>query len=314
MGGSSSTANVTTNITNKFVNQSDLNILNQITNKTVINAIIKQVQACSASIFQGQTIIIKDIVAKGDINISIGQQINSGLSFSCLQQASVKNDISSSISSQLYQQLTSTLTAQILQTLQQYAKAQSSAGWAAIGSSSSDSNTNTIVNNYTENKVDVNLKNIISFFTDVHINSETLQSCASQVTQDQYITVQNINGGAAINIPITQTAGTNTFTKCMQNNTFINTIWTNAANSVGIKVINDSNVSVTTKSTSEAVSEAVSEGIASVFNAIANLFKNLLTSIWTMMAGGSSVSCSSCCSIVIVVIIIVVIMKLVKKQ
>ena len=294
MGGSSSISNVTQDIETHIVNQSDINIMNKISNKTTINEILKVVQTCSASIFQGQTIKIINIKSAGNINITIDQLAKSGLTFSCLQKSTVRNTAISSVSSQIYAQMQSKIAAQIMAKLEAYAKAQAKSGWAGIGNSSSASNVNVTVKNYVDNKVEINLKNVMTFFTDVNINSQTLQNCASSVTQTQSVTVQNTDSGANTVFAISQSEGISVFTNCMQQQLFINKIYTEAANGIGIKVINNTAAEVTTESTASSIAEAIEEGIGSVFKAIGDLLKNLFEGIWSgpiIIAGIIGVAC-----------------------
>lgn len=324
MGGSSSSSSKAkqkskTNV----VNQSDMNLLNQTLNSTVVNAVIKNVQSCSASLIAKQNLVVSNLHAKGDLNINAKQSQAAALNFSCAQNAQVQNTVLQTLTNQLTAQLQTNFNTDTLNQFNATADSLAKADFGSTGKADSKSKTDQSTKTDISNTINTNLENIITNTVKSNFTNETYNSCLAKVISTQNAIFTNLSG-VKVNFTFDQEQAIQVYSKCIQESGVSASITNSLANTLGVTVIND--VATTTKNnlTGNATSEATSGGplqavgdlISAPIDALLSPLNNLLDSFGLSslsgylqplvgMAGASSV----CCCVVIIIIVIVMLIK-----
>lgn len=313
MGGSSSKSKVHQERNTFVTNRSDINILNEKINNTIVNTTVQNVKNCSASLVNNQRLKIIGVVAGEDIIIS-NQQIQEGMmDFSCVQTDEVKNDVAKQMIDQIMQQLQSTVDTSVIDKLNAVADSKSSQDWGAFpwGGADSKSNVKQIVNTNINNMTSKNIQNVVKNAVESNFTSATYNDCLSTVINNQEFEARDLQTGRTVRITNQQEQSAKLFAKCVQNSNIANSITDNITNFFGLDVKEDTknstDATVSGESTSEAVSTGLFQGVADMFRGVGDMFGGLFSSILPNFGGVASLSSpisSICCCLIIILIVV----------
>lgn len=277
MGNTTSDTNITQQNNQLYVNKNSLKAVSEQINQQIANTLIKNAKSCSADINNNQTIMIKGFTTKGDFNFSTQQKEQAGITFSCVQPNTVRNNAGSEIISQMMNDLNNNASNTAFEKMDTAAQATAQAGWGAIGNVQTNTNTNTI-NNYqsvTENHKDI--ENVVKNVVENNFTSESISSCISQANDDQNINLQEVNVGGQTVIAIQQDQAANVVMECIQENNIGNAIVNNAANSLGLKVSDETFSKITQENKSAVSAESGMTGVfQDLFSGLSSMFGSLL--------------------------------------
>jgi hypothetical protein len=332
MGGSQSSSSVKQENNQMIINKQSVSVINKQINNFVANAIVYEAKMCSASIFQNQKIIIKNLKATGDINIGVEQEQAGILNFDCIQASTVRNDIANQMIHQMMASIESSNSADVLNKLNAIAgsKAESQFSPNPFQSSSSSSNVEQIQNFKSETNLNKNLENVVKNAVAANFTSQNVQSCKSQVVANQSVEVLNAQTNAKITVAIHQQQAIQLVTKCVQTANIGNSVTNNILGTLGVKTSDKTSTEIEASSSGSAESSALNKGIfeslgsifSGLFAPLLGLFSGLLngllgpfsgilspiTAALGPVAGISTSSSSSCCCSSICICIIIIIM------
>jgi hypothetical protein len=255
MGNTTSTANITQQNNQLFVNKDYMKTVSEQINSQISNTLIKNAKSCTADINNNQAITIKGFTTKGDFNFTAAQKQAAALTFSCVQSTKVRNTAGSEIIANMTNALQNNVDNEALAKLDANAKNAASSSFGAIGNTQANTNVNAI-NNYksiTENHKDI--ENVVKNAVQNNFSSESISSCISQVNNNQNVTLQEVNVGGKAVIAIDQNQAADVVSECIQNDDIGNAILNAATSALGVK-IEDKTVA---KSVQESKSEVVQE-------------------------------------------------------
>lgn len=320
-GGSKSKSSVKQKSNTLVTNKSNLNLLNQTINNTIVNTTVENVKRCSASLVQNQNIQIIGLIAGGDIKIT-SEQVQIGmLNFACAQTDDVKNDVSAKLANQIMTQLQNNVDNSILDKMNGIASAKSKKEWGAFpfgGGSNSDSKANQEVKTNIKNMTSRDIKNVVKNAVTANFTSKNFDNCLSKVIANQEFLAKNLTAGKNITLTLKQDQATKIFAQCIQNAQISNKITHDVATFFGVKVQDDTKNKVSKDLTAGAFSESLAggpleglgRGIGEIFSGLLSPFNSLFGSLGSMggIVGTASAACCACiCCIIIIFVVIALI-------
>lgn len=314
MGAGTSTSSVE-NINNQLiVNQSTIELMNQQNNSAVANTIIKNASNNTASIIQSQKLTIKNIKAKGDINLSnLSQLQQASLSFQGLNISQTTNDSSNAMLSSMMASLKSNIDNTTLAQMLANADAQVKSGALTIpGYNASDSSTTNISNTEIQNISNQKLQNIINNSITNNFTSDTVNNCISTVANNQEIQIGDlVSSDGSVNISaIDQNQAATAMVSCINQSGVSNKIMNDMANAFGIQIQEDKKNTATTEQTGTATATTETKGLLDgLAELLSSLFGGLLSGTASIVAVSSLLSLSCCCCCIILIVIIFMIFK-----
>lgn len=325
MGSSSSKSKIVEQNNTLVMTENDVNSVNQQLNNFVANAVVNAASSCSASVNQSSKISIRNLEAKGDINLNTSTVQTSVVDFSCINVTQVRNDIANQLITQMMSSIENNNSADVLAKMNATAasKTTQGAGSAILNPFSKTSNKSDVeqINNYQQyTKNNTNIENIIKNSVEVGFTSNTLNSCISSVSQQADYQAENLKAGGNITLVNSVQQGTQLMAKCVNSTDVGNSVTSNVLNYFGVQVKSDTETKVASESTGTATSESKSAGvndiISSVGTAIGSIFGGIFGSIFGAlgltalgpMAGPSSSSSSLCSCICICCILILMVL------
>jgi hypothetical protein len=293
MGAASSTAISTQKSDTNIVNVSDLKLLNKSINNFTNNTAISNAKSCGAGIIQSQNISFDDLVADGDINISgVAQKQTAALSFSCIQDTQVKNDVANGVMSEYLNAIKNSFSSDVLSEMTSQAAASAKQSFGSFGSADAVSVNDMQYNFNSTTVLNQDIQNVVENAISNNFKMEDLQTCASSIDNNQNIKFKKLSSGRNINIKdISQEQAATLFSECIQNTKSASETTNAIASKLGLKIENES--STTAKSIMSGISSAISSSTG-----------------LDLGFGSISASCGSCCCIIIVIIVIIVILKM----
>lgn len=303
--GNSSSSSVTNQNNTLIVNDTDIKVLNQSLNDFTTNTTINDAKKCSAGISQLQSVKFKNITAEGDLNLTLDQNQAAALTFDCLQQSTVRNDIANQMMQSMMDNIEQTNSSDVLNKLDSLAQASQTNGFLSTSfGNSTSSDASNIVNYNQRNTVHQNLQNVVQNVIQNNFTTNNLSECISAVKQDQNVDVENVTVGKNINAAINQTQAASLFAKCVQTNDVGNTITQALTSQLGVQVATTN--AIKTETSMEASAESVQENRGPL-ESLGALFGSLFAS-----CGGGWMG--SCVSIIICIVVIVVGIFIFKKM
>lgn len=316
MGGTTSKSSATLSNNTVVVNQSTLNSLNTTTNTTAVNSLISNVQQCSASIVQNQTLTIKGVSCGDNCNISLFQNQSAWLDFKCAQQASVQNSVMQQMSTSLNSQLASGMSTNLLNTINSALSAKSQQDWGTFPWSSSTATTavQQEINNYVSSKTNTNITDAVNNSVYANFKTSNFNNCIASIINSQEITAENITAGTSFTFTINQSQTAQNVTNCIQSINIANGVVSDIAKLAGLalQINNDTGVSNESATTaqSEATNSGILQGVASVVQSITAGLGDLLSGLglavlipFMIPSSGCLFFCCSCmCCIVMMML------------
>lgn len=304
MGKHHAKAAVTQVITNKTINQSTLNMLNETISKTVYNSVQQSSSSCDQSGDLEQTFTFTNLTAKGNIKITTGQTQDQTVNFNCIQEDTFDTGLSNNIMKAIDAQLTNNLDSSTMTKLRSLADARakdSGLNFPWKTNPSTDSKVNQKVSNYTKNTTNDNIKDIIKNSAYYSIVNKSFSSCFAKEIENQMQTFKNIESKeGSINITSFQTQTQNVVSHCIQMSNMSNHITQTISDALGLMVENDTTANNGTDAIGKAKSTSTLGGI------FGDLFSGLFASILPYFASffGTSSSSLSCILIIFIIFFI----------
>lgn len=313
MGSSSSKSTVHQEENVLVMTENDVNLVNQQLNNFVAKAVVKAASACSSNILQTSKITIRNIEAKGDVDLTTSSKQQAYLDFSCINTTQVRNDIANEMIGQMMSSIENNNSVDVLSKMNAVAdaKAKQGAGAAILNpfsSTNSQSDVEQIKNYQQHTKNNTKIENIVKNAVEVGFTSENLSSCISQIQQSAEYQAENIKAGGNIKLIHSAEQGAQSFTNCVNETNVGNQVVSKLMNYFDIKTKSDTETKVKTESGGVAETSSYSAGlddvIASIGTAIGNIFGGIfggifealgLTALGPMAGPSSSSSSSSLC-------------------
>lgn len=244
MGSSTSTTNNTSVMNNTNVTNSNISMLNSQTNNMVSNVMMKSAQSCSTAAVLKNSVVLKNIHVKGDLNINSKQKNKATVTFSCVQVSKMASQIEDSISNFIAGEINNKFSAEQQAKLAQEAKAEAAASALALGAvANSTSNNNSTINNTNLVNINQDIKNILVNNVTHNTNMESVAECVGSLTASNNFELNGADVGGNANIALDQDNAAELITECIQNSDLSSGAITKTAQMLGIKVTNDSSTS-----------------------------------------------------------------------
>jgi hypothetical protein len=288
--GNSSSASVS-NINHTLVmNQNNTNILNKNINNSIANTIINDAKKCSAAINQLQGITFQNINVGGDFDLNANQEQSASLTFSCLQESTIRSEIANTMMQEMLNGLQNNNSSDIMAELEaKAAAAQTTGALSTAFGNSTNSNTNNAVIYQQFNTTNTNLKNIIENTIQNNFTTNNISDCIAQVQNNQNVSVKNANIGGNIRAVVNQKQAASAFTDCIQSANVGQKITSNLATELGVKVENTNTVRAETKMSGTSETTQKNEGL----DILGSLTGSLLAILGPILA--PICSCICCC-------------------
>jgi len=256
-GDSKSRSNVTSNVTNLLVNQSDLNFLNSQLNDLSTDIVMNAAKTCSTTVYLQNLLDFSEATIAGDF-VATGVNLSqlAEVSFGCVNTDTVTSEITVDMIDSMLASLNSSLDASAINDIENTSAAEASTGFLATGDTSSRSNldqtlTNTIINEDTKN-----IQNVMENVIDNRMENNSIQECISNVQMIQGYDGERMTlGGSFYLEDYNSEQVSDTFGKCIQDSTFTNDITTAVTKELGMEIIDD--VSMGTDNTVTNISESI---------------------------------------------------------
>lgn len=272
--GAGSSSSITQNVTNRMVNKSDMNLLNQNICEFVSKNITNSASTCASSAAQSYNEKIGVIVAKGpgsQATISSDSKQQTNITLKCLQQSLQQSNINNNIASSIMQELTKNISQDTMTKLLSDAQASAKTGFGSIGFAVANSDVNTNITNENLNYTDVRLDNLIkNSVTNITQNSN-VNDCATKISQNlsREIGAIAVSDGGVVTVVWTNDQIADSIANCQQLTTQVADITNAIATTLGVKIDESNSQKTQTDSTAKSTATATVEGW---LDALANLF------------------------------------------
>jgi len=304
---SSSTSRIENNTV--VVNENDVKILDTKINDIITNSIINSAKVCSAAIAQLQNIKFEDVSAKEDINISTDQSQSAALSFDCVNQSELRNDISQEIINKIMTTLEESNNTKIVDTLNAIAQSKvSSSGIPSAIGSQADTNQTIITNTKTENISRTYINQEVQNSVCYNFTTNDIQSAITSVYNSQNVEFKNVSSsGSTVKIAMSQKQGAELMMKAIQKSNIGNKITTSLITDLELKKETTSTTDVDKKTSTEAKSEVESKDwVTNATDKVADFLSNLFAGknswlLWIIIA-------------IVIIVVIFVIFKMKSKK
>jgi len=320
-GGSDSSSKTKQKSKTNVVNQSSLNLLNSSINNTIVNTVVKNVQACSAKAISKQNLVVANVHTTGDIVIDTTQKQTTYLDFKCAQSSDVRNDVIAGLTNQIMADIQNSYDNNVLSQFDSIANSKSKNEFGS-GLFGGDSKSSSKIDQ--DNKTDINnssyqnLQNLVENNVAANFTNENYANCLAKVISTQNTILKDISG-RSFKFTSNQEQAIQLYSQCIQASGVSNQITSTLSNLLDLKVRTDVKNTATTSMTAKAESEAVGgglfqgigEGLAAPIDALLSPLNNLLSGLGLGALSGALSPliglCGSsfvCCCILIVLIIL----------
>ncbi|MBA43157.1 MAG: hypothetical protein CMF62_03995 [Magnetococcales bacterium] len=282
---------------NIVTNKSDIEILNQTSNETIVNTTVKNAQECSATIKQLQEVKIKNFKTGGDFNLGVDQKQSAAMTFSCVNASKVATDASTKMVDNIMQNLEKSASTDVMAQLEAAAKSEAKKGFASFGNVESQSDVENITRNVITNENRTNLKNVVANSVTNNFNSEDVKKCIAQIENDQNVEAENVDVGGNAIIAVSQDQSAELMAKCVNESGVSNKISSDLARAVGVVIKEDNKTTTDTKMKGSAESKATATG---PIEELGDAVSGIIGSVGGLFGGQYIMSFAFCCCCVLV--------------
>lgn len=305
--GATQSKSAVSNINNQIiVNKTSLDLLNEQNNSVIANTIMKSAQNNSASIIQNQSVTIRNIKAKGDIDIGkITQNQSAMLNFTGLNATDIKNDASTTLLTQMMNNIkNSTDTTTLAQMIANASSATNVGALSMPGWASSDSSVINAASTNIQNTTDYKLRNIVSNSIANNFTSDNVSNCIASVSNSQDVTVADIvsTDGKFLFSGVDQTQAATTIANCVNQSGVTNKIINDLSNVFGITIDESKKTETTTTQDGTTTSTTETQGLLDSFSSLITSVFGSLFSGYATIIGISFVSSLCCCCCILLMI------------
>jgi hypothetical protein len=214
-------------MTNIVLNKSDLKILSEKINKTTSDIIIHSAKNCRASTVQNQMTSFARTKVKGSSVISIGQDQESNINFSCVQMDQVKNRVAHKVGNEFTTLLKTKFDTKTLGTIIKNASDKK-----FIKVPDTNLNSKTTINNIMNKQ----LTDSIVTEAKITFKSSQIQDCVSSSIQNQSVYATDMTIGQDFRANINQKQVAKLIASCKQITTMASKTIHDIASKLGIKI------------------------------------------------------------------------------
>lgn len=287
MGGSESKSQSTVkqSYESLTVNKSDIEILSQQMNDTIVNAIIKNANQCTSESINLQNVELIGLRSSGKITIGVTQKQQAVLNFKCVNETNIRNEMVISMVKTILGNIERTNTTEMLAKLESQAKSQSEVQFAPSFGNTMETKSNveqdiklkTINENYT------NLRDIVINKVENNFNVDTIQNCLTRVRNEQRVIAKDIFSGQEIEVLIEQEQASQIIADCINKASIGNMVLNEIASTLDIQVKEENTTKSETDAAAVATAESKQKGILesagsfveSIGTAIGNIFSGI---------------------------------------
>lgn len=282
MGGSQSTASISTKIKKDITNDTSMTVIRQNVTENVMKNIQESSKSCSAQ----QQNTNKDnakIVNTGNCGVTYSdeggsQGIDAKLNLSCTQSSQVINQMASNLANELAAKINTTFNTDEQQSIAAMADSAAQTGMGGIiNPSSSSSNVNTDLNISITNKINNKLENIVKNRVEQLFQSKDVQDClgTSKNTNEVNLDIANQNGCVDVSRgKRSQQITAATTQTCIQNSAAMMSAISGIKDTFNAiadsSVTTESKTKVDAKAESKAKSAGIEDVISSFFDGLSN--------------------------------------------
>jgi hypothetical protein len=268
MGGkSSSESNITNEVNTLINNQTTINHLTETSNEVVTNTTMEQAKSCEASVLMGQTVLIENVRAHGDIVIGeVNQTQDAMVTLTCVQSSDIKKAATANIASAVMAEIESKDKTDVLSQIEnELSQTSATSGDSMGGQASTSSNVNNITNTEINTSTNINLTNILRNRVENNLKTDDIQQCISKLSNSQDIRYRNIEStaGSVTFKAMSQSQVAKSMTDCIQESKSLETALTEFANDVTSVVKKSSETSATSETKSKVTQSATASGLFS---------------------------------------------------
>jgi len=287
-----SKAVITNKIENRTIATSDLKLLNDSTNKFVVDAIIKLASSCTATRVLYAETRFGDVISVGKDSVAefkTDREQDADLNFVCLQQSIQEIQVGTSIAQSIMNDLTQSIDTQALNKLVSEANAKLETGFLANPFASASSSINLDLKNIQEFETRRELENVIVNTVENNINIESIKECIDEIALsvlEQGGNIIAIDGGVSrVSLKSSQVA--KSLFNCQQLNEQTSTITNQLMANLGLRIVDDTKVKIETEVESKAKAEVKAVGLEGVIAALLNpLILSIISVILLVIVGG----------------------------
>jgi len=313
MGGSESVSKAELVSNTAVLNQSTLNVLNQVSNKTAVDTMIENAKKCSASIAQTQTQEYGDITVSGGSKATLSQEQAAKLDFTCLQQDKVQNDVIQKMADTLNQAFTENTSTDLMNKLDSAIKQKTAADTTGFpwGGAKTSSDVKQKINVSVKNITANNIKSVVENSVSASFKNSNIQECIAVIVQNQKIKAGNLTVTDKSEFAASQLQNADLLAKCIQTADIATKVVSDVAAYAGlsmeIKKDTKSIAESAVKTEQETVQKGILGGVAGIVDSIGGLLGNVFTGLGmgllAPLASPSLVSCCCLCCLLVLFII-----------
>ncbi len=313
MGGAASTSKAALVSNTAILNQSTLNVLNQVTNKTAVDTMIENAKKCSASIAQTQTQEFGDITVSGGSSATLSQEQAAKLDFTCLQQDKIQNDVIQKMADTLDQAFKENTSTDLMSKLDANIKQKTAADTTGFpwGGANTNSDVKQTTNVNVKNTTANNIKSVIENSVSASFKNSNIQECIAVIIQNQKIKAGNVTVTDKSEFAVYQLQNADLLAKCIQTADIATKVVSDVAAYAGLsmeikkdtKSIAESAVKTEQDTTQKGILGGVAGVVDSVGGLLGNVFTGLGMGLLAPLALPSLVSCCCLCCLIILFIV-----------
>ena len=276
MGASGSKAKIAQDITNNTINLNDIETINKNVMNIGVDTLIKNAMNCSSTINQNNLCNFNNITTGGDFNLNANQNNTANVNFSCVQESKAQSDMSVAMINEIMNNISALSNTTAGTKLNAIADSSNTTGAGASGGTSSSTTSGTETNNIT-NATYNKIQNIYQQNLQNNFTTETVTNCIGKTTQNNNLSVSDINAKGNANIGCVQTNSLEQIQNCKQMADALNKTAQQTAQQLGLTTTTNNTSATTTDASASATSKNVSTGpIQDLGNAISGVLSGFL--------------------------------------
>jgi hypothetical protein len=261
MGGSSSKSNLEVVNNTTVINQDELTMINESINNFSAEAVVNAANSCSASITQLQGIKFKNINVAGDFNLDVNQSQDAAMTFSCVNETKVTQDIANGLVKNMMANLEKTNNQDILAKLDATAKTKQENGSISGIANQAQSNAK-ITNNITSvNSTKRHLENVVKNSVGANFKTDIVSNCIANINSGQDVQVENVKVGGNMMAAVGQKQSATLMATCMNKTDVGNKITNTIMDALDIKVKDENTQKATSDVKASASTEQINKGL-----------------------------------------------------
>lgn len=297
MGGNMSKASVSLENNTLVANQTSLEVLNEQLTETITNKVVEKATTCSSGIAQLQKVTMKDIEAKGDVNLDVNQDQSVYITLECINSTEMRETIAIEMIKRMASELDSITDTAVLDKLNAATEAAQKneplSGIANANVSNTNISSKTNVSNATNSKIANRVQDKIIN----NITEKSVMNLISSASSTQEAGFDKVKAGGNVIVAVKQSQSTKAIMQAVQKSNIVSDILKKTYEDLGIKADVAAAVKKQSEMTGSAKSDQENKGAIGELNKlVTSIFGSLTTGLIVITVACICICCISCLS------------------